>query len=350
MTNNLDSIIQENQNEDEPENRLKIIHGDYFLTAPIKEKPFLVEGMIPENALTVLSADSGSGKSLLMLILARHIAFGEKLFDTFEVKKTSIIVVDTEMDFDILAGRHKAFIGSSAPIYYIHNQSFDICDHDDFFWLAETVLSNNIGLVILDTISGCHILEENSAKEMKILTKKLLDFIRLTRSSIFFLHHHRKKMVGENYSQGSVRGSTALIAAVASHLLLSSKKEVDETGRTVLKMMVEQFKSRRPDGINKIGLNVYYNPETKESTYEYLGEIDEKSQSLKAAKEFLDAFIQLGAEYTIKELTSEKKKRGLIFGVNILRDACKELVGDGVLDSHNGTGKEWNKIYYFKTN
>jgi hypothetical protein len=114
-------------------------------------------------------------------------------------------------------------------------------------------------------------------------------------------------------------------------------------------MTIEQFKSRRPDGINKIGLNIIYNPETKKSTFEYLGEIDEKSQSLRAAKEFVGSFMQLGTEYTIEELFLEKKRQGLIFGKNIIRNACKELADEGILDSHKGAGKEWNKSYYFKT-
>ncbi|HEY5589046.1 MAG TPA: AAA family ATPase [Candidatus Paceibacterota bacterium] len=356
MTNNLYPITLEGEllPDEEPsinntKKHLEIIPGDYFLTAPIKEKPFLVAGMIPEGSLSILTADSGSGKSLLMLILSKHIALGEKLFNTFEVKQSNILIVDTEQDSDILASRHKAFIDCSAPIYYIHNQSFDICDDEDFFWLADEMLSKNIGLIILDTISGVHSLEENSAKEMKELTKKLLDLVRLTRSTLIFLHHHRKKMAGENYSQGSARGSTALMAAVASHLLLTSKKEVDEFGNSVLKMTIEQFKSRRPDGINKIGLNIIYNPETKKSAYEYLGEIDEKSQSLSSAKEFLNSFMQLGTEYTIEELFSEKKNQGLVFGKNIIRSACKELIDENILDSHKGTGKEWNKSYYFKT-
>jgi hypothetical protein len=96
-------------------------------------------------------------------------------------------------------------------------------------------------------------------------------------------------------------------------------------------------------------LNILYNPETKKSTYEFLGEIDEKSQSMGVAKEFLGSFMQLGTEYTIEELFLEKKRQGLIFGKNIIRNACKELVDESILDSHKGAGKEWNKSYYFKT-
>lgn len=334
---------------DDTKHHLVITPGDYFLTAPIKEKPFIVAGMIPESAITALTASSGAGKSVFMLILVKHVAMGEKLFNTFEVKQSSVLILDLEMDEDIISGRYKAFIDCPAPIYYIHNQSFDICDDEDFFWLAQQVLSKNIGLVIFDTISNIFSQDENSAKEMKEVNKKLLDLIRLSKTTILYLHHHRKKMAGENNSQGSARGSTEIIAKVASHLLLDSKKEVDETGNSVLKMTIEQFKSRRPDGINKIGLNIMYNSETKKSTYEYLGEIDEKSQSMGTAKEFLGSFMQLGTEYTIEDLFLEKKKQGLIFGKNIIRNACKELADESILDSHKGAGKEWNKSYYFKT-
>jgi len=331
------------------EDHLKIIPGDYFLTATIKEKPYLVTGMIPEGAITALTASSGAGKSLLMIILAKHVALGKKLFDTFEVKQSNVLIMDLEMDEDIIMSRHKAFVCGSAPIYYVYNQSFNICDDEDFNWLVREIISEKIGLVIFDTISNIFSQDENSAKEMKEVNKKLLDLIRLGRTTILYLHHHRKKMAGESNSQGSARGSTEIIAKVASHLLLDSKKEVDENGKTVLRMTIEQFKSRRPDGINKIGLNVSYDPETQKSEYEYLGEIDEKRQSLGTAKDFLGSFMQLGTEYTINDLTSEKKRRGLIFGINILRIACKELADEGTLDSHKGDGKEWNKSYYFKT-
>lgn len=89
--------------------------------------------MIPEGAITALTASSGAGKSLFMIILAKHIALGEKLFGTFETKQANVLVVDLEMDDDIIASRHKAFISDTAPIYYMHNQSFNICDDEDFF-------------------------------------------------------------------------------------------------------------------------------------------------------------------------------------------------------------------------
>jgi RecA-family ATPase len=116
-----------------------------------------------------------------------------------------VLILDSEMDEDLLAGRHKAFIDDTAPIYYLHNQSFDICDDDNFHQLVGEIISKNIGLVVLDTISGIHDLEENSAKEMKLVTKKLLNIIKLSGASILYVHHHRKKLAGENYSQGSAR-------------------------------------------------------------------------------------------------------------------------------------------------
>jgi len=335
--------------ENNTENHLKITPGDYFLTAPIKERPFLVDGMIPESAITALTADSGSGKSLFMLILIKHIALGEKLFDKFDVKQANVLIIDLEMDEDILIGRYKSFLDDEAPINYVYGQSFDINNPKDFSWLLCEIVKNDFGLVVFDTISNIHSCDENSAKEMKEVNKQLLRLTNLTGVTILYLHHHRKRGVGENYSQSSSRGSTEIIAKVASHLLLDSKKEVDETGIMTLKMTIEQFKSRRPDGISKIGLNIVYNPELKKSTYEYLGEVDEKSQSLHAAKEFLGGFMELGTEYTIEDLFLEKKKQGLVFGKNIIRDACKELIGENILDSHKGTGKEWNKAYYFKT-
>lgn len=326
-----------------------IVSGDSFLTAKIKERPFLVDKIIPENAITALTADSGKGKSLFMLLVAKHVALGQSLFDAFEVKQANVLILDLEMDEDIIISRYKSLINQGAPIYYFHSQSFDINDPEDFAWLLCRIAEYNFKLIIFDTISNVHSCDENSAKEMKEVNKQLLRIINLTQTTILYLHHHRKKGIGENYSQSSARGSTEIMAKCASHLLLDSKKEINENGNSILKITVEQFKSRRPDGINKIGFNIIYNPETKQSTYEYVGEIDEKGQSLNAAKEFLGSFMQLGTDYTINTLKIEKKNQGLKFGENILRMACKELVAEHILDSRKGTGKEWNKDYYFKT-
>ena len=325
---------------------LRVISGSEILKMPIKEQPYIVEKMIPERAITALTADSGKGKSLFALILAIAIARGEKLFKEFEVKKNNVLIIDLEMDRDVIVSRFQSLVDDNLPIDYILEQPFNITDESDFNRLAELIKKNNYGLVIFDTISNIHMAEENSAKEMKEVNKQLLRLINEANISILYLHHNRKRRQDEKFNQSSFRGSTEIIAKVASHLLLDSKLEVNDDGFSVLKITIQQEKSRRPEALTKIGINATYDPISKKTLVDYVGIIDDAGESKKLAKNFVLENMEVANEYTVADFQKIKKAKGAAIGINQIRAALLELESKAVISFRLGEGRQHNTKFY----
>jgi len=113
----------------------KIIKGEEILSKEIKKFPYIVDKLVPEKAITSITADSGRGKSIVSLIFAKAIASGNKLFDEFEVKKSTVLILDQEMDEDLIVGRYKAIIQDKLDIDYIYEQFLLVDKEEDYSWV-----------------------------------------------------------------------------------------------------------------------------------------------------------------------------------------------------------------------
>lgn len=311
--------MKNNEDENMKECTFKIIDGRNLLRYKIKEFPYVIDRLIPENAITSISADSGKGKSIFMLILMKHIALGEKLFDDFKVQQKTVLIIDQEMDKDTIASRFQSIIETELAIDFLLEQHWSINHDESYKWLKQKIIEKGYGLIVFDTFTHIHTGDENKAGDMKEVNRRMLELIRDTGVTIIYLHHHRKLQRGEKLSQAVSRGSTDLIAKVSSHLLLDSviAKGDDEY---ILKLTVQQAKSRRPDRIDKISLEIIYNQKTQKTTYKYLGDLKAES-AIEQAKRLILKVLSDGGEYSITDL----RKNIATVGENNIRDACKEL-------------------------
>ncbi|MCK4473744.1 AAA family ATPase [Candidatus Parcubacteria bacterium] len=317
-----------------------------ILKKEVKKQPFILDKMIPENAITALTADVGKGKSLFALKIAQAIAEGTKLFDIYKTKKKKVLILDLEMSEYDITNRVHTVINKPTDISF-HNQDFQIDSKDDYEWLVKVIKKNKFEMLIIDTLNSAHSKEENSASEMREVNRTLLNLIDKTNVTILYLHHHRKPQKGENYGQASSRGSTEILAKVASHLLLDSRKimVVDKDGADFngLHITITQYKARLTENLKSFGVDIWYNPFKKKTFWRYTGEFEEK-KAKDIAKDFILTTIKENKEWSVNDLMEEKTKKGLNFGKNNLRDALKELTQTGILK--NKTGKQ-NKKFYF---
>ncbi len=312
-----------------------------MLTKEVEKFPYIIDRIVPEHAITAITADTGKGKSLFALFLAKAVAAGEKLFGEFEVKKNKVLFIDQEMDGDLIIGRFKSIITENIDIDYIYEQFWTINNEEDYEWLKNEIISQKYGLIIFDTLTTIHTLEENSADDMKKLNKLFLRLIKETGTTIIYLHHHRKQQSGEARNGSLSRGSTEITAKVASHLRLESKREggfLEE--KMILNMTLTQEKARRPESISTIGIKVTHDKKSKITTYDYQGMVEENFGQIEQAKNLI--IKELEEDYP--ELTVRQVKEHSDIGLNSIRIAFKELVRKGVLDSRKA---EHNTCYYF---
>jgi len=326
----------------------------------VTEDIFIVKGIIVEGEINAITSDSGKGKSLLTLKMIEAITQGEKFLNEFETKKSKTLIVDTEMSKNLLLRRFKSVVGHPLDNLDIHCcQSFNILNDDDFTWLKDIIISNSYKLVILDTYSmSTGMKNENDNSEANLVNARFLELTNQYGVTILFLHHHRKLSKGEVMSQSTSRGATDIIGKTASHLLIDTKNIIVAVGEEQkidlkgIRIVGEQMKQREAEGFERFAVKVWYNPETKLSTFEFDG-YDEKAETATSKViNLLLSKMEKGEEYIMAELTEMVGKSSNLYTalkqlIEVDKKVGIRLPQEG--EEHNGTRVRHNsKIYYLE--
>ncbi|MCL5071564.1 MAG: helicase RepA family protein, partial [Actinobacteria bacterium] len=298
-----------------------------------KPFPYLIDKLIPENAITALTADTGQGKSLISYIFIKSLLSGKDLFGTFKVKKTKVLIIDQEMDEDLIIGRVKSIFDDGDNLNnlnIIYEQSISIDDEVSFSWLIDYINKEQFGFVIFDTLTMIHNAKENDSMEMKKINQLMLELIAKTKTTIMFLHHHRKSFNGDKTDTSSSRGSTEIIAKAASHLQIESHQFTDDDGCIINEVKLSQAKARRPERINKIGFNIKY--QNNKTSVEYMGEINEDLKKVdEIKKEIADVFTIDNSPRTFEAINLVLTGRNLKYSERNIRQALREMTNNGEL-------------------
>jgi len=199
------------------------------LTQPVPPTDWLVEDLLVSGEITVLSADSGVGKSWLTMGLALAVAGGADTFLGLKLNKHGrVLYVDEENPADLVVQRFDALRrGMKLPI--------DVMSYIEYLWyegvdlagepekLQEEALDIEPALILLDSLSRVSLgVDENSNTDMsKLFRNGLVPLARDTGAAVIAAHHTPAD------NAGKPRGATAIKAA----------------GDEVLSMLVPQDKA-----------------------------------------------------------------------------------------------------------
>lgn len=176
---------------------------------------YVVEGLIPENMITVLYARSGMGKSTLMTQLCHAVSTGSD-FMGLAVKQMECVYLDYENGLPVIVERlKKVEADTEAPFHIWHPGSEPPpppLDKKEFISLT-TIRPGS--LVIVDTLKACNDADENNATTMKPVFDKLKQ-LRRHGLTVIVLHHTAKG------NDGKFRGSS-VIQDQADHCLVLHK-------------------------------------------------------------------------------------------------------------------------------
>lgn len=199
-----------------------------------KEITWLLDGLIPEQSLSILAAKPKVGKSILSLNLALALRLN-KLFLGRVAKPTRTLILQLEdppvlirnrlikmhPDIELLDG---IFIRSGLPM-----------TKEDWVNVEEFIKDNSIGLVIIDPLIFAIGANEQDATAMAKILKDTREVIFTTGCSILLVHHHRKS--GGEYGD-AIRGSSAILGAcdVALELFRENEDSLTATLKTTSRM------------------------------------------------------------------------------------------------------------------
>lgn len=204
--------------------------GYWFETFdPTTPDDFVLPGFL-KGHVGAFVAPGGTGKSFLALEMALAVASPEAdLLGFGSLTPGRVLYVNLEDD-EAQIGRRLSWIARrlspSAREMAIRNLSvYSITGDDNTLdaWdmgVAFSPIIDGIGLelgefrlIILDTLSRLHQLDENSNHQMTRLTMRLISLAHVTKASILFVHHVNKFSIRENggESQAASRGASALV-------------------------------------------------------------------------------------------------------------------------------------------
>ncbi|MBZ0157388.1 MAG: helicase RepA family protein [Alphaproteobacteria bacterium] len=315
------------------------LHGTYNSRETVKLKlstvrdifsyedpAYLIVKLIVENALIILSAYAGVGKSLLALFIAYAVITGKKLFGHFSVtKRGKVLIVDEENPGAFIKKRLQDIgFTEDMPLLFLHFQRIKLDNPSCFGQLVKIIEEEKPVLVIIDALIRVHDGKENEASDMAPVMERLRDLVNLG-TTVLVIHHHRKG-AGENRKE-SLRGSSDILGGVDMHLSLEEKGEF---------LFLSSPKTRmRP--IEPVKLRIENDGEGM--TFRYAGnEMSETQVIVGEIGDMLQDDIKLG----VTEIFEGLKNRGHEIGQNRLRDILQAATGRELVET---TGTRGKKLY-----
>lgn len=198
--------------------------------ADLPARPWLVENLLMDGQVTMVSGRGGDGKSLLALQLAVMVAARAEFGWWQPRERRNVLVLNAEdnideqrrrllgacdvMDVDprLLEGR--LFTMDRESLVLVHRDPADdqVKTSKLYDRLAELIEEHSIGLVVIDPLVEAHInLDENSNADMKELVLMLRRLARQRAIPLLIVHHSRKGATSGD--QDGARGGSALVNA-----------------------------------------------------------------------------------------------------------------------------------------
>lgn len=210
------------------------------------ELQFVLPGLL-KGTVGALVAPGASGKSFLALEIAASIAAtpcDNELFDSFGINPKSrggVLYLALEDPAVVLQRRlhsmgqyippaHRAALAFNLCIEPMLGTGLNLMRDDHIEWITQQAKGRQ--LVIIDTLSRAHQLDENSNGDMALLLRRLEAVGAQSGAAVLFIHHISKGASRESQGadQFAARGASVLIenARYAAYLSKMTEKEAEK--------------------------------------------------------------------------------------------------------------------------
>jgi hypothetical protein len=195
------------------------------LSRPPEPVPWVIDGFAAASDVTILTADPGVGKSMLLLGLCSALARGERL-GGLACTRGSALYLDAENGRREIARRLHGLGCSADGLIVIEADGVNL--REDLDGLAAVVAEHRPTLLVLDSLTAlCPGMNERKTEQVAPVLYGLKRVAGKTGAAIVLLHHRPK-------SGGEYRGTTAIAAAAQIGFTLDrAQDDPDRTRRVV---------------------------------------------------------------------------------------------------------------------
>ena len=180
----LDLSVGSTPSTDEIMSGVRPIRYSELARLDIPPPTWIVDKLIPDESITIISAAPAQFKTWLAFDIAIQVALGKPLFGQFETKQTNVLIVDEESGLGRVRERlQKLGTADDAPLFITSYDNFKI-DEANANSLVAYCNTRAIGLVVFDSLTRIHSADENLAKDMSVV---MGDLKRLAQKGIAVL-------------------------------------------------------------------------------------------------------------------------------------------------------------------
>ncbi len=196
-----------------------------FLRSPQAQPPtFLVEEIVPREAVVMLSAAPGAGKTMFAMDLGLKVAAGQPFLGRKTEKANILLIGEDAPPWDYAAIARKLLRGAPPPagFYVIVERGFQLLEGVWRQKLEDRIRAQEIGLVVVDTLRAVHGLDENDSAHMQQVMNALRAISIRHGATVLFLHHTSK--ANQQGWTSEYRGSSVILGSCDYHIFISASQ------------------------------------------------------------------------------------------------------------------------------
>ena len=286
---------------------------------PIEDTAWLVDGLIPEGGVTLLSAKPKAGKSVFARNLALAVARGGRFLGR-HCEGGLVLWVALEERKEQVIGAFKAMGGQRQDPIRFH---FGAAPLDAIVWLQRECEVHKPALIVLDTWHKLTLIENvNDYGAVNRANEPLMRLARERGVAQVWIHHNNKSVAGNG---DEVLGSSALFAAADVLITMTRANDGSRACRSIQRV-----------GTDMEETILAMNPETGiivSAGSKYVAQID----ALKPA--VLDTVAD-GSLTRAEIVSGTEGRRSIILG------AFNDLIHDGLIIKAEGSGRRGDPVRY----
>ena len=241
------------------------------------ENQWAIEGLIPQESITILSGTSGSYKTWILLRMAIDISKGGLFLETFPCEQSNVLIIDEENHLRFLKNRLKLMgADQTPPIHFLSQKEFLVSNFEHVDKVLRICEEKSINTIFIDSLVRINRAEENDASQMSEVFRCIRQLCQ-GKKTVIITHHEKKEGVIKFSAQSRMRGSSDISAAVDAHIAIKRDKDNKH------KIIFEQAKLRIEEEMEPF--EVMFKKENGRVELSYQGAYSEDASKKESAKE-----------------------------------------------------------------
>jgi len=275
---------------------------------------YLIDGLVYEKTINLISGQSGVGKSLLTQVIAGQLSLGSKVFGMYETRPYRVAFLDRENEHTIIKQRFNFIESNPNNIFYVELTApfqGEVIEE-----VGQFLRQNQIDVVVLDTLIRFVTGDENNSQDISNFFGSLRALLKDVKA-IFVIHHLKKLGIDQKSNNESARGSSDIIASVDSHWILEKVKEANDL------LVLKNTKNRISKELEDVTFKITSDEDSIKLDYSNIRieELEHKTQkTIRLIKECIDVYNEANFEQIASFV-----KDGDGYSQNLIRKLLKDL-------------------------